>query len=62
MVAVEAMKSGLDDYLLKAHDLFKRVPAAIRSALKRKEDRDQKLEAERKLKEAQESYRSLVDN
>jgi signal transduction histidine kinase/DNA-binding response OmpR family regulator len=35
-VAVEAMKLGLDDYLVKAPKHFVRLPVAIRSALNRK--------------------------
>lgn len=34
-IAVEALKSGLDDYVLKASSRYIRIPAAIRTALER---------------------------
>lgn len=40
-IAVEALKSGLDDYVLKAPNRYIRVPAAIRVALQRNEIRKQ---------------------
>jgi len=48
-VAVEAMKSGLDDYILKAPNRYMRVPVAVSIALERAESRRAKirLEAER---------------
>jgi two-component system, cell cycle sensor histidine kinase and response regulator CckA len=35
-VAVQALKSGLDDYVVKSPQHFKRLPAAVRGALERK--------------------------
>ncbi|MBD2183983.1 response regulator [Planktothrix sp. FACHB-1355] len=48
-IAVEAMKSGLDDYIIKAPNRYIRVPIAIRKALKAAEIRRRttQLEAER---------------
>src|SRR5919202_857181 len=34
-IAVEAMKSGLDDYVLKSANRYLRLPAAVRAALER---------------------------
>jgi len=52
-VAVEAMKRGLDDYILKSATHIKRLPAAIRTALERTESR-QRVEA------LEERYRKLM--
>jgi signal transduction histidine kinase len=48
-IAVEAMKSGLDDYIVKAPNRYMRVPVAVSIALERAEARRAKirLEAER---------------
>ncbi|MBD3883676.1 response regulator [Phormidium tenue FACHB-886] len=49
-IAVEAMKAGLDDYLLKSSKHSVRLPIAIRAVLDRKQleaERDQLLERER---------------
>ena len=54
-VAVEAMKAGLNDYVLKSPRHFARLPAAVHLAL------DQGRQA-RALKEAENRYRSLFDN
>jgi PAS domain S-box-containing protein len=53
-IAVEAMKAGLDDYILKSFQRSARLPAAVRSALKRVQDR-------RVMREAQNRYLSLFD-
>ncbi len=51
-VAVEAMRSGVDDYLLKRGHEYARLPVAAAAALDRARDR-------RASREAQERYRSL---
>jgi PAS domain S-box-containing protein len=51
-IAVAAMKAGLDDYVIKSPTHFRRLPAAIRLALDRAEER-------RWAKEAEARYRSL---
>ena len=53
-IAVEAMKSGLDDYVLKSPKHFARLPAAVRSALEKAEQR-------RATKEAEKRYRNLFN-
>ncbi|MDZ7373393.1 MAG: PAS domain S-box protein [candidate division KSB1 bacterium] len=52
-IAVEAMKAGLDDYILKSPKHFARVPAAVRLVLERAAQR-------RLLVEAETRYRDLV--
>ncbi len=51
-VAVQAMKLGLDDYVIKSTKHFKRLPVAVMAALERAEER-------RALKEAEVRYREL---
>src|SRR2546427_164025 len=51
-VAVEAMKAGLDDYVLKSAKHYPRLAAAVRRALERVSQR-------RALREAEGNYRSL---
>jgi len=53
-IAVEGMKAGLDDYLLKSLEHSFRVPVAIRSAL-------EKARRRREIREADLRYRSLFD-
>jgi PAS domain S-box-containing protein len=53
-VAVEAMKAGLNDYVLKSPKHFTRLTAAVRLALEQAQQR-------RALKEAETRYRSLFD-
>ncbi len=50
-IAVEAMKAELDDYVLKSPKHFIRLPAAVRSALKRAEDSIERKRAERETEE-----------
>ena len=53
-IAIEAIKSGLDDYILKSHKHLARLPAAIRTALER-------LEQRHRLEEAEVQYHTLFD-
>ena len=54
-VAVEAMKSGLDDYVIKSLKHLKRLPAVVRGVL-------EKVKRKKELREAEERYRSLFQN
>ncbi len=54
-VAVEAMRSGVDDYLLKRGHEYTRLPVAARAALERAQDR-------RASRKAQERYRTLFQH
>lgn len=51
-IAVEAMKHGLDDYLLKAAAHFVRIPAAVAAAMERRNQRIAKRQAEEDLHKA----------
>ena len=50
-VAVEAMKAGLDDYVMKSPKHYFRLPIAVRSALKRASDRTALKQAETRYSE-----------
>ncbi|RMG90318.1 MAG: response regulator, partial [Candidatus Dadabacteria bacterium] len=54
-VAVEAMKQGLSDYVVKSPHHFARLAVAARNALER-------AEKDRLLAEAEARYRDLVEN
>lgn len=55
LIAVEAMKAGLDDYILKAPHHLIRLPAAARAALDRAVQR-------RALRESEARYRSFFES
>jgi len=59
-VAVECMKQGAADYLLK--DRLVRLGEAIKQAVDQKMLRDQKRQAEIALQESEERFRRLADN
>jgi PAS domain S-box-containing protein len=61
-IAVEAMKHGLDDYVVKSPKHFIRLPAAINAAIKRAKERQTMREIQEALSESEEKYRSLVDS
>jgi PAS domain S-box-containing protein len=59
-VAVECMKQGASDYLLK--DRLARLGPAVTHALQEKKARDEKRQAEETLQESEEKYRTLVES
>lgn len=59
-VAVEAMKLGAHDYIMK--DKLGRLVPAIERELKEAKNRREKLIAQNKLKESEEGYRTVVEN
>jgi len=61
-IAVEAMKSGLDDYVLKSPKHFIRLPAAVNAAIEKAQERQAVREAEEALHKSEENWRSLVEN
>lgn len=52
-VAVEAMKAGLDDYVLKSPKHFGRLPATVRSVLDHLKQRNRTREAETQVRQLQ---------
>ncbi|HLN22154.1 MAG TPA: response regulator [Bacteroidales bacterium] len=59
-VAIECMKAGADDYLMKRN--LSRLGEAIRSTIRKKEIVQQRNIAENRLKESEEKYRSIVEH
>lgn len=59
-VAVECMKQGVADYLLK--DRLVRLGQAVTHTLQQKKLRDEKRKAEAALQESEERFRRLADN
>lgn len=57
--AVECMKTGAADYVIKEH--IKRLGQAVLSALEQKEIRLQKIETQRLLEESEKRYRNLFE-
>ena len=57
--AAKIIKAGATDYILK--DRMARLPTAIDAALKQKKIEKEKLEAEKKVRESEEEYRTLVE-
>ncbi|GAG26521.1 unnamed protein product, partial [marine sediment metagenome] len=60
-IAVEAMKNGLDDYVLKSPKHFKRLPAAVKAAIKKAQEHQAVREAEEAFRDSEERYRQLVE-
>ena len=59
-IAVEAMRAGVSDYLLK--DRMARLGPAIERALREASDRKARKRAEEALRESEEKYRLLAEN
>jgi PAS domain S-box-containing protein len=58
-IAVDYMKNGLDDYILK--DRLDRLPVAIYRALEQRASRNQQLLAARALENAESKFRALAE-
>ena len=61
-IAVEAMKKGLDDYIVKSPKHFKRLPTAVSMALERGREHQRRKDAEEALRASEEKYRNIFDN
>ncbi len=59
-IAVECMKAGADDYVLK-QNLSRLIPS-IRAAMSKKEILLEKAAAEKELRESEEKFRSIFEN
>ncbi len=59
-VAVECMKRGADDYILKAN--LTRLPTAIEHALHNKEIEDEKERVQRELEKSENKFRALYES
>jgi len=61
-IAVEAMKEGFDDYVLKSPKHIRRLPLAVKNAIEKKKREKEIEEAYRKLEESERRYRDLWEN
>ena len=59
-IAVECIKAGASDYILKEH--ISKLPFAVKEALEKKKIQLEKLKAVLELKESEERFRSLYEN
>ena len=59
-VAVECIKEGADDYILKSS--LKRLPTALASAVQKKRAEKERAEAEEALRRSEEYFRSLIEH
>lgn len=60
-IAVEAMKEGLDDYILKSPKHFIKLPVAVLSAIEKSKAKIEHERAEKELRESEEKYRTLFE-
>jgi PAS domain S-box-containing protein len=58
--AIESLKAGATDYLLKRHP--ERLPSAIRRAVQEAEEREQRRRAEAELSRRERYFRTLTEN
>lgn len=59
-IAVECMKRGADDYILKS--TLKRLPSAVVNALKKRETETQRAKVENELRAREEQYRLIGEH
>ncbi len=60
-LAVEAMKAGATDYVVKSDKMHKLLPATVNKVYRLHREKIQRLELEKKLKESEEKYRNIVE-
>jgi len=60
-IAVEALKIGANDYLIKTEDYLKRLPFLVKDCIERGRLESEKLELQNKLKESEEWYRNIFE-
>ncbi|MCF8231945.1 MAG: PAS domain S-box protein [Bacteroidales bacterium] len=58
--AVECMKQGADDYVVKSN--LKRLVPAIQAAMQKKASYAEKIQAEKALRKSEEKYRAMIES
>lgn len=61
-IAIQAMRMGATDYVIKTPEHIQRLPQSILTALERRRLHEDRVNAEAKLKESEEQYRALYEN
>ncbi|MDH7488776.1 MAG: response regulator [Anaerolineae bacterium] len=59
-IAVDAMKQGWDDYIVKAPAQFRKLPVAVRAVLKRNQARTQTIALERRYSQLLDTVPALI--
>ncbi len=59
-IAVEAIKSGLDDYILKSPEYLGRLPYAVKSAIEKKIKEIEVEELRKRIEDSEMMYRTLI--
>lgn len=60
-IAVEALKHGAADYIIKTPKHIRRLPLVIHAALEKKRLEEEREQLERALRESEEKYRTVVE-
>ncbi len=61
-VAVEAMKLGACDYIVKSEDYLKRLSAIVHKVMQEPKLKKEKERVEKKLRKSELKYKTLIDN
>lgn len=60
--AVQSIKSGALDYIVKSTDAFLSIPQLVQNAIRERENYVKKKEAELALKESEDKFKTIADN
>jgi PAS domain S-box-containing protein len=60
--AVQSIKSGAVDYIVKSSDAFLNIPQLVQNAIRERENAVKKKEAELALNESEDKFKTIADN